>query len=80
MTSARKSYISKSVQKKENYTCWKVWKYSLVSEDSFIKNNLYMTLGLKRLLSINGKNFDFQKIPFGYVFSIAIKVLLWGCG
>ena len=39
-----------------------------------------MTLGLKRLLSINGKNFDFQKIPFGYVFSIAIKVLLRGCG
>ena len=35
-----------------------------------------MTLGLKRLLSINGKNFDFRKIPFGYVFSIAIKVLL----
>ena len=33
-----------------------------------------MTLGLKFLLCINGKIFDFKKTPFAYVLSVAINV------
>ena len=50
MTYVRKSYIyiSKFVKIYNTITCSKVWKYELISADSFIKNNL--TLGFKFLL------------------------------
>ena len=35
-----------------------------------------MSLELKFILCRNGKNFDFRKIPFRYVSSVAINVFL----
>ena len=52
---------------------------SFISADSFMKNNLYiyMTLGLKFLLCLNGKFSDFKRTSFIYYeFSIAINVFL----
>ena len=40
MTSVRKSYISKYVNKEKTIKKKKNGKYSLISEGSFIKNNL----------------------------------------
>ena len=70
MTYVRKPYIciSKFVKTYNTITCWKVWKYELISADSFIKNNL--TLKFKFLLW-KKVNFWFQKTPFRYVFAIA---------
>ena len=45
-----------------------------------MQNNFYMTLELKFLLCINGKNFDFKTTPFRYVISASINVFLWGRG
>ena len=39
-----------------------------------------MTLGLKFLLCLNGKFFDFKKTSFRYYgLSVEINVFLWGC-
>ena len=94
MTSVRKSYISKSVKKWKTITGRKVWNILtfdreftmtkllwLISAGSFIKNFLYMTLGLKFLLCLNGKFFDFKNTPSRYYeFLVGIKAFLWDCG
>ena len=89
MTSVRKSYCSKYVKKllpAERYgnilTFDKESKReSVISADSFVKNNLNMNLGLKFLLCLNGKFFNFQKTPFRYYggFMVAINAFLWNC-
>ena len=43
---------------------------SLISEHSFLRNNLliyFMTLGLKFFLCVNGKFFDFKNTSFRYL-------------
>ena len=51
---------------------------SLISAESFMKNNLYVTLGFKFLLWLNRKLFDcFNKTSFRYYeFSVAINVFM----
>ena len=82
ITPVRKSYIWKSVKNRKTNNCRKVWKWSLVSVDSFIKSNLYMTFkGWNIFLCTNGEIFDFIKTPFRYyVFSVGINVFLWSYG
>ena len=74
MTSVRNFYVSKSVKNRKLLTAKKLGNFldfnkesktkllSIISADSFIKNNLYiiMILGLKFVSWLNGKLFDFK--------------------
>ena len=54
---------------------------SLNQQTVLLKILYIMNLGLKFLLCLNGKLFDFSKSLFRYYgFSLAINVCLWDCG
>ena len=90
MTSVRKSYISKSFQKIENYYLLKSLKiswlltknlkqsyYHLYQQTVLLKIIYIKTLESKFLLWLNGILFDFKKTSFRcYGFSVVINVWL----
>ena len=79
MTSARKSYISKSFQSLEiSWLLTKNLKQSYYrSADSFIENNLYNDFRVKIILWLSGKLFISKKTSFQYYrFSVEINEFL----